>query len=69
MIKPALKITRVTILMEYLKSKVLIFFFKYLIYDVLYKPLIGAKPLCIMFNKVDSFTRYHDGTKYLVKIW
>ena len=39
-----------------------------LIYDVSYKPLIRAKPLYIMFNKVDSFIRYDDGTKYLVNI-
>ena len=37
-----------------------------MIYDVLYKTLIGAKPLRIMFNKVDGFIRDYDGTKYLV---
>ena len=34
-----------------------------LIYGVLYKTLIGAKPLHVMFNKVDRFIR--DYTKYL----
>ena len=37
-----------------------------LIYDVSYKILIGAKPLHIMFDKVNGFIRDYDGTKYLV---
>ena len=37
-----------------------------LIYDFLYKTLIGAKPLRIMFNKVHGFIRDYDATKYLV---
>ena len=37
-----------------------------LIYNVLNETLIGAKTLCIMFNKVDWFIRDYDGTKYLV---
>ena len=28
--------------------------------------MIGAKPLCIRFNKIDGFTRVYDGTRYLV---
>ena len=36
-----------------------------LIYDNLYKTLIGAKPLCIRFNKIDGFIRIYDGTRYL----
>ena len=36
-----------------------------LIYDVLCKPLIGAKPLCIIFDKVNEFFRHHDGKKCL----
>ena len=28
--------------------------------------MIGAKPLCIRFNKVDEFIRVYDGTRYLV---
>ena len=40
----------------------------YLIYDNSYKTLIGAKPLCIRFNKIDGFFRVHDGTRYLVLI-
>ena len=37
-----------------------------LIYGISYKNLIGAKPLRIMFNKVDEFIRVYDGTRYLV---
>ena len=37
-----------------------------LIYYVLYRTLIGAKPLCIMFDKVDGFIRNNSGTEYLV---
>ena len=39
---------------------------RFWIYDVLYKTLIGAKPLRIMFDKVDAFVRDYNGTKYLV---
>ena len=38
----------------------------FLINDILYKALIGAKPLRIMFDKVNGFIRGYDGTKYLV---
>ena len=34
--------------------------------DISYKTLIGAKPLCIRFDKIDEFTRVYDGTRYLV---
>ena len=34
-----------------------------LIYDVLYKKLIGVKPLHIIFDKVDGFITRYDGTK------
>ena len=37
-----------------------------MIYDVLYKTLIGAKPLSIRFDKAHGFIRIYDGTKYLV---
>ena len=37
-----------------------------LIYDVLYKTLIGTKTLHIMFDKVDGFIRDYDLSKYLV---
>ena len=37
-----------------------------LIYGILCKNLIGAKPLRIMFNKVDEFIRVYYGTRYLV---
>ena len=35
-------------------------------YDVLHKPLIGAKTFCIIYNKVDGFIRNSDRTKCLV---
>ena len=35
------------------------------IYNVLYKALIGAKPLRIRFDKVDEFIRVYDRTRYL----
>ena len=37
-----------------------------LVYDISYKILIGAKLLCIRFNKIDGFIRDYDGTRYLV---
>ena len=37
-----------------------------LIYDILCKGLICAKPLRIRFDKVDGFVRDYDGTRYLV---
>ena len=37
-----------------------------LIYDISYKILIGPKPLCIRFEKVDGFLRVYDGIRYLV---
>ena len=39
---------------------------RFWIYDVLYKTLIGAKPLRVMFDKVDGIVRDYNGTKYLV---
>ena len=30
------------------------------------KTLIGAKPLCIRFDKINGFISVYDGTKYLV---
>ena len=36
-----------------------------LIYDISYKIFIGAKPLCIIFNKVDGFVKVYDETGYL----
>ena len=30
------------------------------------KTLIGPKPLCIRFDKIDGFIRIYDGTRYLV---
>ena len=38
----------------------------FLIYDISYKILIGPKPLCIRFEKVDGFLRVYDGIRYLV---
>ena len=37
-----------------------------LICDILHDTLIGAKPLRIIFDKVDGFIRDYGGTKYLV---
>ena len=39
---------------------------KILMYEVLYKTLIGAKPLRIIFDKVNGFIRGFDRMKYLV---
>ena len=39
---------------------------KILMYDVLYKTLIGAKPLRIIVDKVNGFIRDFDRMKYLV---
>ena len=36
-----------------------------LIYNVVFKTLYGAKPLRIVFNKIDGYTRKYDSTKYL----
>ena len=33
---------------------------------ILYKTLIGAKPLPWRFDKIDGFSRLHDGNRYLV---
>ena len=37
-----------------------------LINDILYRTLIGAKPLRIRLDKIDGFIRVYNGTKYLV---
>ena len=37
-----------------------------LIYEVSFKNFIGAKPLQIIFDKVNGFVRDYDGIKYLV---
>ena len=37
-----------------------------MVYDISYKTLISAKPLCTSFDKVDGFIRVYDGTRYLV---
>ena len=37
-----------------------------MIYEVPYKTLIRAKPLRIMFDKVNEFIRNYHRTKYLV---
>ena len=34
------------------------------IYEISCKTLIGAKPLCIRFSKIDGFIRIYDGTRY-----
>ena len=42
------------------------FIYNILIYEILYKTLIGVKPLSIIYNKVDGSIRYYNGKKYLV---
>ena len=37
-----------------------------LVYNISYKTLIGAKPLCIRFDKVDGFIRVYDGTIIII---
>ena len=37
-----------------------------LIYNISHKTLFGAKPLRIIFDKIDGFIRVYDGNRYLV---
>ena len=37
-----------------------------LVYNILYKSLIAAKPVLIRLDKTDGFVRVYDGTRYLV---
>ena len=37
-----------------------------LIYDILYKNLIGSKPLRIRFDKIDGIIRICDRSRYLI---
>ena len=37
-----------------------------LIYEISYKTLIGPKPLCIRFNKLEGFIRIYDRSRYSV---
>ena len=37
-----------------------------MVYNISFKTLIGAKPLCIRFDKVDGLIRVYPGTRYLV---
>ena len=37
-----------------------------LVYNISYKSLVSAKPLRIIFDKIDGFIRVYDGTRYLV---
>ena len=37
-----------------------------LIYDISYKTLIGAKPFCLRFDKIDGPIRVYDGIRYLI---
>ena len=37
-----------------------------LVYNISYKNLIAAKPLCITFVKIDGYIRVYNGTRYLV---
>ena len=36
-----------------------------MIFEILYKTLIVAKPFRIRFNQVDGFIRVYDGNRYL----
>ena len=36
-----------------------------MVYDILYKALIGLKPLRIRLDKIDGFIRIYGGTRYL----
>ena len=40
----------------------------FLIYDISYKTLTGAKPLRIRFNKTDRFIKLHDKIRYLLPL-
>ena len=35
-----------------------------LVYNISYKTLIGAKPLCIRLDKLEGFNRAYDRTRY-----
>ena len=37
-----------------------------LIYDILYKYFMSAKPLRIRFDEIDGFIKSYDGIRYLV---
>ena len=37
-----------------------------LVYNFSYKTSIGAKPFSIRLEKIGRFTRFYDGTRYLV---
>ena len=37
-----------------------------LVYNILYKSLIAAKPVLIRLDKTDGLIRVYDGTRYLV---
>ena len=36
-----------------------------MIYNISYKTLIGSKPFCLRFDKIDGFIRIYEGTRYL----
>ena len=36
-----------------------------LVYNILFKTLVGSKPLCIRFDKRDGFVRVYDEIRYL----
>ena len=35
-----------------------------IIYDILYKTFMGAKPLRIRLDKIDGFIKIYDGIRY-----
>ena len=72
--KLILMIAHVTILMteSLLMILILVIFYwiiksqeSLLIYDVAYRNLYGAKPLCISFDKIGGYIRKYDITNYL----
>ena len=37
-----------------------------MIYNISHKTFMVAKPLCIMFDKIDEIIKTYNGTRYLV---
>ena len=37
-----------------------------LVYDILYRTLVGTKPLRVRFNKIHGLDRVYDGSMYFV---
>ena len=69
-LKIARVITSMAIKFEYFESDNILLgeqsYENILVYEILYKILIGKKPLRIGFDKIDGFIRVYDGTRHLV---